>query len=70
MKKSLSRPFLIHDLSPDLDVFGEDQDEYSCKASNNGGSRTSRAELEISCKFFFFGFNIVYGKKSLKIQKR
>ena len=52
------------------DVFGEDQDEYSCKASNNGGSRTSRAELEISCKFFFFCFNIVYGKKSLKIQKR
>ncbi|XP_071120619.1 twitchin-like isoform X18 [Mytilus edulis] len=30
------------------DVFGEDQDEYSCRASNHGGSRTSRANLEIS----------------------
>ncbi|XP_041366543.1 twitchin-like isoform X3 [Gigantopelta aegis] len=28
-------------------VYGEDADEYSCRASNRGGSRTSRAELEI-----------------------
>ena len=32
------------------DVFGEDEDEYSCRASNRGGNRTSRAELEIRCK--------------------
>lgn len=31
-------------------VFGEDQDEYSARATNRGGSKTTRAELEISCK--------------------
>ncbi|XP_052800015.1 twitchin-like isoform X4 [Mya arenaria] len=30
------------------DVFGEDQDEYLVKATNHGGSKTSRADLEIS----------------------
>jgi len=29
------------------DVFGEDADEYACRATNKGGSRTSRAELLI-----------------------
>ncbi|XP_069132543.1 twitchin-like isoform X11 [Argopecten irradians] len=29
------------------DVFGEDQDEYSVRAVNKGGSRSSRADLEI-----------------------
>lgn len=33
------------------DVFGEDQDEYSVRATNRGGSKTSRGELEISCKY-------------------
>ena len=28
-------------------VFGEDQDEYVVRASNAGGSKTSRADLEI-----------------------
>ncbi|XP_076471204.1 twitchin-like [Babylonia areolata] len=30
------------------DVYGEDADEYSVRASNKGGNRVSRAELEIS----------------------
>lgn len=29
------------------DVFGEDADEYSCRASNRGGNKTSRCELTI-----------------------
>lgn len=33
------------------DVYGEDADEYVCKASNRGGSRSSRGSLEIRCKF-------------------
>lgn len=44
------------------DVFGEDQDEYSCKASNPGGNRVSRANLEISCKIF----KILNLRKSIK----
>ena len=28
-------------------VYGEDEDEYACKATNRGGTRTSRAELII-----------------------
>ncbi|ESO91797.1 hypothetical protein LOTGIDRAFT_121777 [Lottia gigantea] len=28
-------------------IYGEDADEYSCRASNKGGSKTSRAELSI-----------------------
>ena len=32
------------------DIFGEDADEYVCKASNRGGHKSSRADLEISCK--------------------
>lgn len=35
------------------DVYGEDADEYSIRATNKGGSRVSRAELEIKCKFSF-----------------
>ena len=31
------------------DVFGEDADEYSVKASNRAGSRSSRADLSIKC---------------------
>lgn len=34
------------------DVYGEDADEYSVRASNKGGSRVSRADLEISCECF------------------
>ena len=33
------------------DVYGEDADEYSCRASNKGGVRTSRAELQIMSKY-------------------
>ena len=32
-------------------VYGEDADEYSVRASNKGGSRISRAELDISCEW-------------------
>ena len=32
------------------DVYGEDADEYQCRASNRAGSRTSRADLIIKCK--------------------
>ena len=32
------------------DVFGEDADEYSVKASNRAGTRSSRADLAIKCK--------------------
>ena len=32
------------------DVFGEDEDEYSCRATNKAGSRMSRADLRIKCK--------------------
>ena len=39
------------------EVYGEDADEYSVRASNKGGNRVSRADLEISCEqhnFLFF----------------
>lgn len=39
------------------EVFGEDQDEYLCRASNRGGTKTSRADLEISCKYFHHSIN-------------
>lgn len=29
----------------------EDEDEYTCKATNSMGTRTTRAQLKISCKF-------------------
>lgn len=32
------------------DVYGEDEDEYMCKAQNAGGFRTTKAELSIKCK--------------------
>lgn len=32
------------------DCYGEDADEYTCKASNRGGTRQSRADLVIRCK--------------------
>lgn len=32
------------------DVFGEDADEYVCRAVNKAGSRTSRADLTIKSK--------------------
>lgn len=32
------------------DLFGEDADEYSCKATNRAGSKSSRADLSIKCK--------------------
>lgn len=35
------------------DIYGEDADEYSVRATNKGGSRVSRAELEIRCKQYF-----------------
>ena len=41
------------------DVFGEDADEYVVRASNKAGSKTSRADLEISCKSFFLKLIIV-----------
>lgn len=34
------------------ETYGEDADEYVCRASNKGGSRTSRAQLLIKSKFF------------------
>ena len=37
-------------------VFGEDQDEYVVRASNGAGSKTSRADLEISCMSIFLVF--------------
>ena len=33
------------------DVYGEDADEYSARASNKGGSRVSRCQLEIRCEY-------------------
>ena len=33
------------------DVYGEDEDEYSCRATNKAGSRMSRADLRIKCKY-------------------
>lgn len=35
------------------DVFGEDADEYCIRASNSAGSRSSRADLTIRCKYHF-----------------
>lgn len=35
------------------DVFGEDADEYVCRAVNKGGFKSTRAELVIMSKFFF-----------------
>lgn len=32
------------------EVFGEDADEYSCRASNAAGTRSTRAELFIKCE--------------------
>jgi hypothetical protein len=32
------------------DVYGEDADEYSVRATTAAGGRTSRAELTIKCK--------------------
>lgn len=34
-------------------VYGEDADEYACRAVNKGGSRTSRAELIIKSQLLF-----------------
>ena len=31
------------------DAYGEDEDEYSCRASNRAGARMSRADLTIKC---------------------
>ena len=33
------------------DCYGEDADEYTCKASNPAGTRQSRADLVIRCKY-------------------
>jgi len=41
-------------------VFGEDHDEYSVRAANRGGSKTSRAELEISCKCIYLALFFIY----------
>lgn len=32
------------------EVYGEDADEYACRAVNKGGSKTSRAELFIKSR--------------------
>lgn len=42
-------------------IYGEDADEYSVRATNRGGSRVSRAELEIRCKLFNINilFNVI-----------
>ena len=32
------------------DCYGEDADEYTCKATNKAGTRQSRADLVIRCK--------------------
>ena len=34
------------------DVFGEDADEYCAKVSNRGGSKTTRADLQIRCELY------------------
>lgn len=34
------------------DVYGEDADEYVCRAVNKGGVKSTRAELFIMSKFF------------------
>lgn len=36
------------------DLFGEDADEYSCRASNIAGTRSTRAEIFIKCKSNFY----------------
>lgn len=38
------------------DVFGEDADEYVCRAMNKGGVKSTRAELLIKSKFLNFQF--------------
>lgn len=35
------------------DVYGEDADEYVCRAVNKGGIKSTRAELIIMSKFWY-----------------
>ena len=46
------------------DVFGEDEDEYSCRATNKAGSRMSRADLRIKCK----SARVLNGTPELKME--
>ena len=45
-------------------VYGEDADEYSVRASNKGGSRVSRSELEISCEWNVFVLLVAFLKQN------
>lgn len=36
------------------DVYGEDADEYVCRAVNKGGVKSTRAELFIMSTYYFF----------------
>jgi hypothetical protein len=36
----------------------DDEDEYSVKAKNKGGSRISRASLTVKCKIYYLIFSI------------
>lgn len=33
------------------DLYGEDADEYCCRAQNKAGSRMSRADLTLKCMY-------------------
>lgn len=42
------------------EVYGEDADEYACRAVNKGGSRTSRAELFIKSISWCFPIKLFF----------
>lgn len=35
------------------DLFGEDADQYSCRASNIAGTKSTTGEVFIKCKYFY-----------------
>lgn len=41
-------------------VYGADADEYSCRASNKGGSKSTRAELIIMSKIHIIFYKLVF----------
>lgn len=44
-----------------MDVFGEDADEYVCRAVNKAGVKSTRAELLIMSKYFYiYIYNLLY----------
>lgn len=46
-------------------IFGEDADEYVCRAANKAGVRSTRAALAIMSKFYTFYFYLPLGFKSI-----